>query len=81
LTRSNLHRCLQRHGISRLAGLLPEEEKDATKAFKTYEPGFLPIDTAQINLGKDKFYLFVAIDRATRYVYLELHDNKRMIQL
>ncbi|NOT84397.1 MAG: IS481 family transposase, partial [Methylococcaceae bacterium] len=21
---------------------------------------------------------FVAIDRATRYVYLELHDNKRM---
>lgn len=78
LTRSNLHRCLQRHGISRLADLLPEEEKATTKAFKTYEPGFLHIDTAQINLGKDKFYLFVAIDRATRYVYLELHDNKRM---
>jgi len=78
LTRSNLHRCLQRHGISRLADLLPEEEKATTKAFKTYEPGFLHIDTAQINLGKDKFYLFVAIDRATRYVHLELHDNKRM---
>ena len=78
LTRSNLHRCLQRHGISRLADLLPEEEKATTKAFKTYEPGFLHIDTAQINLGKDKLYLFVAIDRATRYVYLELHDNKRM---
>ncbi|WP_051040386.1 DDE-type integrase/transposase/recombinase [Methylomicrobium album] len=29
-------------------------------------------------MGKDKRYLFVAIDRATRYVYLELHDNKRM---
>lgn len=78
LTRSNLHRCLQRHGISRLADLLPDEEKAATKAFKAYEPGFLHIDTAQINLGKDKHYLFVAIDRATRYVYLELHDNKRM---
>jgi len=84
LTRSNLHRCLQRHGVSRLADLLPDEEKAATKAFKTYEPGFLHIDTAQISLGKDKFYLFVAIDRATRYVYLELHDlcprgyNKRM---
>lgn len=42
------------------------------------------IDTAQTNLGKDKSYLFVAIDRATRYVYLGLHDlcprgyNKRM---
>lgn len=78
LTRSNLHRCLQRNGVSRLDDLLPVEEKAATKAFKTYEPGFLHIDTAQINLGKDKFYLFVAIDRATRYAYLELHDNKRM---
>ncbi len=77
LTRSNLHRCLQRHGVSRLADLLPDEEK-ATKAFKTYEPGFLHIDSAQINLGKAKWYLFVSIDRATRYVYLELHDNKRM---
>jgi len=78
LTRSNLHRCLQRHGVSRLADLLPDEEKTTTKTFKTYEPGFLHLDTAQINLGKDKWYLFVAIDRATRYVYLELHDNKRM---
>jgi len=84
LTRSNLHRCLQRHGVSRLADLLPPEEKGQTKAFKDYAPGYLHIDTAQINLGKDKWYLFVAIDRATRYVYVELHDlcprgyNKRM---
>ncbi len=77
LTRSNLHRCLQRHSVSRLADLLPGEDK-ATKAFKTYGPGFLHIDTAQINLGNVKWYLFVAIDRATRYVYLELYDNKRM---
>jgi transposase InsO family protein len=78
LTRSNLHRCLQRHGVSRLVDLLPPEEKGQTKAFKDYAPGYLHIDTAQINLGKDKWYLFVAIDRATRYVYVELHDNKRM---
>ncbi|MDP2902540.1 MAG: DDE-type integrase/transposase/recombinase [Methylovulum sp.] len=75
--RPNLHRCLQRHGISRLGDLLPDEGK-AAKPFKAYKPGFLHIDTAQINLGKDKWYLSVAIDRATRYVYLELHDNKRM---
>lgn len=48
LTRSNLHRCLQRHNLSRLSELLPAEEKAATKTFKTYEPGFLHIDTAQI---------------------------------
>lgn len=78
LTRSNLHRCLQRHGVSRLADLLPPEEQGQTKAFKDYRPGYVHIDTAQINLGKDKWYLFVAIDRSTRFVYVELHDNKRM---
>lgn len=78
LTRSNLHRCLQRHNISRLADLLPPEETDNAKKFKDYKPGYLHIDTAQINLGKDKWYLLVAIDRATRYVYVELNDNKRM---
>ena len=78
LTRSNLHRCLQRHGISRLEDLLPEEEKKTTKTFKSYEPGYVHIDTAQINLGKEKWYLFVAIDRATRYAYIEVHDNKTM---
>jgi transposase-like protein len=78
LTRSNLHRCLQRHRVSRLADLWPDEDKTAIRTFKTCEPGFLHLDKAQINLGKDKWYLFVAIDRATRYVYLELHDNKRM---
>ena len=78
LARSNLHRCLQRHGVNRLADLLLAEEKGQTKTFKDYAPGHLHIDSAQINLGKDKYYLLVAIDRATRYVYLELHDNKRM---
>lgn len=47
LTRSNLHRCLQRHGVSRLADLLPPDEKTPTKAFKDYQPGFLHIDTAR----------------------------------
>ena len=78
LTRSNLHRCLQRHGVSRLIDLLPPEEKGGTRSFKKYTPGYLHIDTSQINLGKDKWYLFVAIDRATRYAYVELHDNKHM---
>jgi transposase InsO family protein len=78
LTRSNLHRCLQRNGISRLDDLLPADEKAKHKGFKKYDPGYLHIDTAQINLGRDKWYLFVAIDRATRYVYLELHGDKTM---
>jgi transposase-like protein len=69
LTRSNLHRCLKRHGISRLTDLLPPEEKGQTKSFKDYAPGYLHIDTAQITLGRDQWYLFVAIDRATLCLY------------
>jgi transposase len=44
LTRSSLHRCLQRHGISRL----PEAEgaKPSKKKFKTYPIGFFHIDIA-----------------------------------
>jgi len=35
LTRSNLHRCLQRHGVSRLKDLLPPEERQNTKNLQT----------------------------------------------
>jgi transposase-like protein len=61
-----------------LLDLLPPEEQAQTKSFKDYAPGYLHLDTAQIHLGQAKWYLFVAIDRATRFVYVELHDNKRM---
>src|SRR5436190_23642853 len=38
LTRSSLHRCLQRHGIGRLAQI--ESDKPAKKKFKSYPIGF-----------------------------------------
>lgn len=46
LTRSSLHRCLQRHGISRL----PEVEGDKPKrqAFKQYPIGYVHIDFAEV---------------------------------
>src|SRR6476661_4506697 len=47
LTRSSLHRCLQRHGISRL----PEVEGDrpSKKKFKAYPIGFFHIDIAEVH--------------------------------
>ena len=36
LTRSSLHRCLQRHGISRL----PKADREKPKKFKDYEIGY-----------------------------------------
>ena len=54
LTRSALHRCLQRHGISRLpdiAGdkaLLSEVEEPKRQHFKRYPTGFFHIDIAEV---------------------------------
>lgn len=46
LTRSSLHRCLQRHGISRLPDV--EGDKPAKKKFKRYPIGYLHIDIADV---------------------------------
>ncbi len=59
LTRSSLHRCLQRHGISRL----PEVEggKPSKKKFKAYPIGYFHIDIAELQTAEGKLYLYVAI--------------------
>ncbi len=46
LTRSSLHRCFQRHGVSRL----PDVEGDgpARKKFKAYAIGYFHIDIAEV---------------------------------
>jgi transposase InsO family protein len=73
LTRSALHRCLQRHGISRL----PETDGDkpARKRFKAYPIGFFHIDIAEVRTEEGKLHLFVAIDRTSKFTYVELHER------
>ena len=73
LTRSSLHRCLQRHGISRL----PETEGDkpGRKKFKAYPIGYFHLDIAEVRTEEGKLYLFVAIDRTSKFAYAELHDR------
>lgn len=71
LTRSSLHRCLQRHGISRLPdvdGVKPKRQK-----FKRYPIGYIHIDIAEVRTEEGKLYLFVAIDRTSKFTYVELH--------
>ena len=70
LTRSALHRCLQRHGISRL----PEVEANKPKQpFKTYPIGYFHIDIAEVRTDEAKLYLFVAIDRTCKFAFAKLH--------
>jgi hypothetical protein len=48
LTRSSLHRCLQRHGISQLPNVERNKPEKKKKKFKTYPIGFFYIDIAEV---------------------------------
>lgn len=72
LSRSALHRCLQRHGISRLA---IEETKQQRKRFKTYEIGYVHIDSCELRHSDGKLVVFLAIDRVSKFTYVEFHDS------
>jgi transposase InsO family protein len=86
LSRSALDRCLRRHGLSRLDELIaareghPADAKPKPKSFKDYAPGFVHVDIKHLpKMPGDARgrYLFAAIDRATRWVYLEVHASKQ----
>jgi transposase InsO family protein len=81
ITRSALDRALRRNDLANLKNYISKlnpEEKPKYKEFKEYEPGFLHIDIKYLpKIEKNpREYLFVAIDRATRLVYLEIFPNK-----
>ena len=73
LTRSNLHRCLQRHGISRLP--VAGGEEPGKKRFKAYPISYFHLDIAEVRTGGGKLYLFVAIDRTSKLVFAQLHEK------
>jgi len=73
LTRSSLHRCLQRHGISRLPQI--DGDKPDKRKFKVYPIGYFHIDIAEVRTEEGKLYLFVAIDRTTKFTFVELHEK------
>ena len=79
VSRSGLDRCLRRHGAGNLNALKPQEPAVAHKAFKSYEPGYVHMDVKYLPQMQDESsrrYLFVAIDRATRWVFVQLKTNK-----
>src|SRR3954466_11511236 len=52
LTRSSLHRCLQRHGISRLPST--DGDKPRRAQFKRYPIGYFHIDLAEVRTEQGK---------------------------
>jgi transposase InsO family protein len=71
--RSAVYRTFVREGIN----ILPKKEKEKAKKFKEYDPGYLHIDVTYLpKINGIKYYLFVAIDRATRTSYNKIYDAK-----
>ena len=70
LTRSSLHRCLQRHGISRLPDV--GGDKPLKSKFKSYPIGYFHIDIAEVQTAEGKLYLYVAIDRTSKFAFVQL---------
>ena len=73
LTRSALHRCLQRRGISRLPDI--EGDKLKRQRFKRYPIVFFHIDIAEVQTAEGKLYLFVGIDRTSKFAVTQLVDK------
>ena len=69
LTRSSLHRCLKRHGIARLPDT--DGDKPHRSRFKAYPIGFFHMDIAEVQTEEGRLYLFVAIDRTTKFAFAQ----------
>ena len=63
ITRSAVYRCLLKNKINKA----PKEVWQKVNLFKAYGPGFLHVDVTYLpKFNGQSYYLFVAIDRATR---------------
>jgi hypothetical protein len=72
LSRSALHRCLHRHGISRMPA---SEITEKRTRFKTYDIGYVHIDSAELTHADSKLVLFLAIDRVSKFAYVGFHEH------
>ena len=79
LSRASLHRLFKRNGINRL----PKEEiveKKPKKKFKNYQIGYFHVDITEVHTETGKLYLFVAIDRSSKFVYAQLFEKQGKMQ-
>lgn len=75
MSRSALDRLLRRRGHARLP--VPDRPVNTTKPFKAYEPGYIDVQyLPQMADEQARRYVFVAIDRATRWVFSAIKSHK-----
>ena len=52
-----------------------EGEASAKRKFKAYPIGYFHIDIAEVRTAQGKLYLLVAIDRTSKFAFVELHEK------
>lgn len=73
LKRGNLYRILLHYKLNRLS----EKEKREFKKFKKYPPGYLHIDCFYLpKINGKRQYCYLAVDRATRLIFLRVYSRK-----
>jgi hypothetical protein len=72
VTRSALHRLFQRHAVNQLPTTVNPAPR---RRFKAYPIGYLHVDFAEVATAEGKLYLFVPIDRVSKFACAELHER------
>lgn len=73
LKRGNLYRILLHYKLNRLT----EKEKKEFKKFKKYPPGYLHIGCFYLpKINGKRQYCYLAVDRATRMIFLRVYPRK-----
>ncbi|MDQ0506236.1 transposase InsO family protein [Xanthobacter agilis] len=73
LTRSSLHRCLQRHRISKLPDVAGD--KPAEGKFKAARSASSTSTSLKVQTAQGKLYLYVGIDRTSKCAFAQLVDK------
>ncbi|ARW15351.1 RNA-directed DNA polymerase [Komagataeibacter europaeus] len=71
--RSALHHCLHRHGISCWPDI--EGDKPKRQRFRRYPIRFFNLDIAEVQTADGKSYLFVTMDRTSKFAVVQLADK------
>ena len=56
-----------------------EGDQPAKKRFKTYPVGFFHIDIAEVQTAEGKLYLYVGIDRTTKFAFVQLVEKANRV--
>jgi transposase InsO family protein len=73
ISRSALHRCLKRHGVSQP----PRKTAPAAQRFAAQPFGYVHVDLKHLpRLHKKPAYVFIAIERTTRFVHVDIVQQR-----